>query len=116
MGNGDGKGPVQSKEVIEPVSAYAPGYGAMLLDISRAIGPRWILANTAGGQVRADPVVRQNPIYFEEFAIRPLSHHWSYFEDLAGTVARHAALTSPPPFPVIDSHPQLASPTHPPMH
>jgi hypothetical protein len=115
MDNSDGKTPVQPKEVIEPVSAYAADYGAMLLDISRAIGPRWILANTAGGQVRADPVVRQNPIYFEEFAIRPLSHHWSYFEDLAGTVARRAALTAPPPLAVIDSHPQRGSPTDPRM-
>jgi hypothetical protein len=113
MDNSDGKVPVQPKEVIEPVSAYAVDYGAMLLDISRAIAPRWILANTAGGQVRADPVVRQNPIYFEEFAIRPMSHHWSYFEDLAGTVARRAALTTPPPLAVIDSHPQKGSPTDP---
>jgi hypothetical protein len=130
MDNSDGKTPLQPKEVIEPIpphpalsprgrgegeGAYASDYGAMLLDISRAIGPRWILANTAGGQVRADPVVRQNPIYFEEFAIRPLSHHWSYFEDLAGTVARRAALTSPPPLAVIDSHPQRGSPTDPRM-
>jgi len=87
----------------------------MLLEISRAIAPRWILANTAGGQVRADPVVLQNPIYFEEFAIRPLAHHWSYFEDLAGTVARRAALTTPAPLAVIDSHPQKGSPTDPRM-
>jgi hypothetical protein len=115
MDNSDGKTPVQAKEVIEPVSAYAADYGEMLLEISRAIAPHWILANTAGGQVRADPVVRQNPIYFEEFAIRPLSHHWSYFEDLAGTIGRRAALTTPPPLAVIDSHPQKGSPTDPRM-
>jgi hypothetical protein len=44
-----------------------------------------------------------------------MSHHWSYFEDLAGTVARRAALTDPPPLAVIDSHPQNGSPTDPRM-
>jgi hypothetical protein len=115
MDNSDGKTPVQAKEVVEPLSEYAVDYGAMLQEISRKIAPRWILANTAGGQVRADPVISQNPMYFEEFAIRPMSHHWSYFEDLAGTVARRAALTDPPPLAVIDSHPQLGSPTDPRM-
>jgi hypothetical protein len=115
MDNSDGKTPVQPKEVIEPVSEYAADYGAMMQEISRKIAPHWILANTAGGQVRADPVISQNPMYFEEFAIRPMSHHWSYFEDLAGTVARRAALTDPPPLAVIDSHPQLGSPTDPRM-
>jgi hypothetical protein len=74
-----------------------------------------LLANTAGGQLRADPVIRQNPFYFEEFAIRPFSHHYGYFEDLAETMARRAALTSPPPLAVIDSHPQYGSPTDPRM-
>jgi hypothetical protein len=115
MDNSDGKTPVQPKEVIEPVSEYAADYGAMLQEISRKIAPHWILANTAGGQVRADPVVTQNPIYFEEFAIRPMSHHWGYFEDLAGMVARRAALTDPSPLAVIDSHPQNGSPTDPRM-
>jgi len=115
MDNSDGKTPVQAKEVIEPVSEYAADYGAMLQEISRKIAPHWILANTAGGQVRADPVVVQNPIYFEEFAIRPMMHHWGYFEDLAATVARRAALTDPPPLAVIDSHPQNGSPIDPRM-
>lgn len=115
MDNSDGKTPVQPKEVIEPVSEYAVDYGAMLQEISRKIAPHWILANTAGGQLRADPVVTQNPIYFEEFAIRPMLHHWSYFEDLAGMVARRAALTDPSPLAVIDSHPQNGSPIDPRM-
>jgi hypothetical protein len=115
MDNSDGKTPVQPKEVIEPVTEYAADYGAMLQEISRKIAPHWILANTAGGQVRADPVVCQNPIYFEEFAIRPMLHHWSYFEDLAGTISRRAALTDPPPLAVIDSHPQNGSPIDPRM-
>jgi hypothetical protein len=115
MDNSEGKAPVEPKDVREPVASYAVDYGALLNRISKAIAPRWLLANTAGGQLRADPVIRQNPFYFEEFAIRPFSHHYGYFEDLAETMARRAALTSPPPLAVIDSHPQYGSPTDPRM-
>jgi hypothetical protein len=85
----------------------------MLAAISRALAPRWVLANTAGGGVRADAVIRQNPAYFEEFAIRPLAHHYVQFEDVAADVARRAALTVPAPLVVLDTHPQKGSPTDP---
>jgi hypothetical protein len=78
----------------------------MLHGVGAAVAPRLVLANTVGGYANAEPVVRQSPAYFEEFAIRPLSHPWSFFEDLAGMVARRSALTSPPPYAVLDSHPQ----------
>jgi hypothetical protein len=115
MDNSEGKAPVQAKEILEPVASYAEHYGAMLNGISKAIAPRWLLANTAGGRLQADPVIRQNPFYFEEFAIRPMLHHYGYFEDLADTLARRAKLTSPPPLVVLDGHPQNGSPTDPRM-
>jgi hypothetical protein len=82
----------------------------MLGAISRGIAPRWVLANTAGGYAYADPVVRQNPAYFEEFGIRPLADSYVAVEDMAGLVARRAALTTPSPLAVIDSHPQGGKP------
>jgi hypothetical protein len=112
MDNSDGKPPVAGSQVVERMSSYAADYGAMLGAISKAIGPRWVLANT-GQEKRADPVVRYNPAYMDEFAIRPLAHHYVYFEDLAASVARRAKLASPPPLAVIDSHPQRGSPTDP---
>jgi hypothetical protein len=96
---------------LESVQTYGPDYGTMLKEIARTIAPRWVLPNTAGGQLRADPIIRQNPAYLEEFAIRPLMHHYVYFEDLAATVSRRAALTTPAPLAVLDSHPQQGSVT-----
>jgi hypothetical protein len=115
MDNSEGKLPVNPADVLEPVQNFAGDYGAMLNAIGHAIAPRWVLANTAGGQSRADPVIQQSPAYFEEFAIRPLAHHYVYFEDLAATIAHRATLASPPPLAVIDSHPQGGSPTDPRM-
>ncbi len=113
MDNSEGKIPIKAGDVLEPVTSYAQDYGKMLQDIWQALAPRWVLANTAGGGIRADPVIRQNPAYFEEFAIRPLAHHYVAFEDLAAEVARRAALTSPAPLAILDSHPQKGSPTDP---
>ena len=64
----------------------------MLAAIAQALAPRWVLANTAGGGVRADPVIRQNPAYFEEFLLRPLAHHYVMFEDVAAEFQRRAHL------------------------
>jgi hypothetical protein len=105
MDNSDGKAPVNAADVLEPVGTYAQDYGLMLNEISHAVAPCWVLANTAE-HPRADPVVQCNPAYMEEFAIRPLAHHYIYFEDLAASIARRAKLASPAPIAVIDSHPQ----------
>jgi hypothetical protein len=51
--------------------------------------------------------------YFEEFAIRPLGSNYQQFEIAARQVATRAALTSPAPYAVLDSHPQGGSPTDP---
>jgi hypothetical protein len=111
MDNSEGRLPVKAGDVLEPVNTFAYDYGAMLNAISKAIAPRWVLANTAGGQAKAEPVIQQNPIYFEEFAIRPMRHHYGFFEDLAATVARRSKLATPAPLAVLDSHPQNGSPT-----
>jgi hypothetical protein len=105
MDNCDGKPPVVPGQSVESVARYAQDNGAMLGALSRALAPRWVLANSSD-QVRADPVVRHNPAYMLEFAIRPLAHNYVFFESLAATVARRAKLASPPPVAVIDSHPQ----------
>jgi hypothetical protein len=115
MDNSEGKLPVSPADVLEPLTTYAVDYGAMLNAIGHAVAPKWVLPNTAGGQARADPVIRQNVAYFEEFAIRPLQHSWVAFEDLATMVAKRAALTSPPPLAILDSHPQRGNPTDPRM-
>jgi hypothetical protein len=111
MDNCDGRPPVTSVAVQEPVSTYAQDYGEMLQAIGRKIAPRWILANTVLN-ARADPVVKYNPAYMEEFAIRPFAHDYVQFEDLAGAIARRARLATPPPLAILDSYPQGGSSTN----
>jgi hypothetical protein len=71
MDNSDTVAPVRADEVVEAVATYGDDYGAMLQAITQAIAPRWILPNTT--LARAEAIIRHNPAYFEEFAIRPLS-------------------------------------------
>jgi hypothetical protein len=111
MDNSEGKPALTVANVREPAADFAKDYGAMLGEISKAVAPRWILGNTAGGRAQADAVIRQSPAYFEEFAIRPLANTYLQFEDLAEIVAHRSVLTSPPPYAVIDSLPQRGSPT-----
>lgn len=106
MDNAGGKSPVQAGAALEPVDNYGTDSGVLLREIWRAAAPRWVLANTGGAGTRAEAVVQQNPAYFEEFGIRPLSHNWAFFEELAALVARRAALSAPAPLAVLDSHPQ----------
>jgi hypothetical protein len=105
MDNSEGKAPVDAADVVEPVQQYAVDYGAMLGAIEKAIAPRWVLANTAGGGKSSDPVIQYNPAYFEEFVIRPMAHNWSTYEDIADTIERRRRLATPPPLAVLDSYP-----------
>ncbi|HZT83568.1 MAG TPA: hypothetical protein VFA26_25280, partial [Gemmataceae bacterium] len=92
MDNSEGKVRLRPAEVIEPLHTFAAAYGAMLNAISKAIAPKWVLANTSGGGFAAEPVVQFNPAYFEEFGLRPLFHHWQQFEDMAQAVERRTKL------------------------
>jgi hypothetical protein len=111
MDNAHGKPPVRPGDVLEPVASYGEECGAILHAITDAVAPRFVLANTAGGGRYSEPIIRQNPLYFEEFALRPLAHTSPIFDDLAGVFDRRATLTDPAPYAVIDSHPQKGSPT-----
>jgi hypothetical protein len=111
MDNSEGKPPVDAADVLEPVQNYAIDYGAMVNAIAKSIAPRWVLANTAGGGRSSEPVVQYNPAYFEEFALRPLAHDYTRFEDMAEFVERRVRVTSPPPLAVLDSYPQNGKPT-----
>jgi hypothetical protein len=111
MDNSGGNAFLSSNAVLEPTSFYSRDYGALLSAIGKAIAPRWILANTSGGSTTADGVVAQSTGYFEEFALRPLSHNYSQFEDLAALVAHRTWLRSPSPFAVLDALPAGGSPT-----
>jgi hypothetical protein len=113
MDNSGGKARIPVGTVLEPTANYASDYGTLQGVISKAIAPRWILANTTGGAAAADSVVRNTAAYFEEFHIRPLAQHYGQFEEVAGQVTRRNWLKNPDPYAVIDSHPSGGSVTDP---
>jgi hypothetical protein len=106
MDNAGGKPPFGPTDAAEPIDGYGRDSGVMLAAVWRAVAPKWVLANTGGAGAAADAVVRHSPAYFEEFGIRPMSHNWSFFEELSTTLTRRASLTAPAPLAVLDSHPQ----------
>jgi hypothetical protein len=113
MDNCGGKVPVKTADVLEPVTTYTEDLALVLEAVARSTAPRLVLENVVGGNDSADTVIRHNPVYTEEAAIRPLSYPWVFFEDLAARVARRSALTAPPPYAVLDSHPQRGDPLDP---
>lgn len=113
MDNSQARPPAPAGEVLEPMTTYSSDYASLLYEIGRAIAPRWILANTAGGGTSANPTVQSVQGYFEEFTIRPLAQNYRQFEQVAALVAGRAELKSPPPYAVLDSYPQGGAATDP---
>lgn len=113
MDNSGGNAPAAAGSVLEPAGSYSTDYASLLYEIGRAIAPRWILANTAGGGTNANPTIQQVQGYFEESVIRPLATNYLQFESVANQFASRAALKSPSPDAVLDSNPQGGAPTDP---
>src|SRR5262249_13456287 len=109
--NSSGKAPVVDGQVLESVVNYGGDYGSLLNAIGKAIGPKFVMPNTSGGGTAADPVIRQNTGYFEEFTIRALSHTWQQFEDIALILQHREDLRTPPAYAVLDAMPTGGSPT-----
>ena len=110
MDNSSGKVPFSPGTVLESTYYYGTDYGNLLHAVDRAIAPRWVLANTAGGAAAARNVIQQSHAYFEEFAIRAMAHNYQQFLDLAYMTSNRQAL-SPTPYAVLDSLPTGGSPT-----
>jgi hypothetical protein len=111
--NSGANAPAGTGVVLEPTASFGTDYGALLNAVGQAIAPRWLLANTTGTGTLADPVVQSVQASFEEFALRPLSGNYQQFEDLASLVVHQEALTSPPPYLVLDSLPAGGTPADP---
>jgi hypothetical protein len=109
MDNATGKLPFPGISVMEPTMSFGLDSGALIAAVSRAIEPRWVLANTAGGGANATPVSAGSAASFEEFLIRAMQANWSEVGDASNLVALRLASGSP--YLVIDSHPGGGSPT-----
>jgi hypothetical protein len=111
MDNSSGKLPAAFGTVQEATDSYSADYGALLNGIGRAITPRWVLPNTAGGNTSADPVAQGVQAYYEEFAIKPQRDDYATFDGVVAQVARRARQASTGTYAVIDSRPDGGSPT-----
>jgi hypothetical protein len=113
LDNSDDVAPVAAGSVVESVTSYSAQYAALVNTLAHAVSPDWLLANTVGGGVGADPLLTHATGYFEEFALRPLSGTYQQFEDLASLVSERSSLQTPAPYAVLDSLPTGGSPTDP---
>jgi hypothetical protein len=111
--NSAGSPLVSQGVVAESIASYTNDYGSLLKAVGQAIAPHWLLANTAGGGLTADPVVSQNVAYFEESSLRPLAASYQQFENTAALIAHRASLQTPPPYAVLDALPTGGSATDP---
>jgi hypothetical protein len=112
LDNTIGRIPFSGISVQEATAAYNVDLAAMTAAISRAIAPRWVMLNTAGGGQDAAPLTSAAVASFEEFLLRPLQANWSQVLDVADLVAARLA-PGRSTYLVLDSHPGPGQPTDP---
>lgn len=112
MDNSTGRIPFAGTPVLEPTSGYSTDTGALIGAVNRAISPRWVMANTAGGGSSAGPVADASAAVLEEFVLRPMQANWSEVGDAANLIASRLG-ASGSPFVVLDSSAAGGSPTDP---
>ncbi len=110
--NAQGKLPFAGTPVLEPTATFSADSGALVAALNRAIAPRWVLANTAGGTSEGDAIAAGSAAVFEEFLLRPLASNWSEVGDAANLVARRLNAGGSP-YVILDSLPTGGSPTDP---
>jgi hypothetical protein len=105
--NSVGKLAVDPSGVAERLDGYAADYGSLLGAINKRLAPggKWLLANTSGGGVSAEPIVRNGVSYLEEFALRPLSANTVQFDDLAATLAYRQQISGGRSYEILDTLP-----------
>ena len=108
--NATGRVPFPGVSVIEPTAAFSIDSGALMAAISRAIEPKWILANTAGGGADAAAIAAGSSAAIEEFLLRPLQANWSEVGDAVNLINSRLGPNGSP-YLVIDTHPAGGSPT-----
>jgi hypothetical protein len=94
--------------VTETLEPYSNDYGSLLGNINKRLmrDGKWLIANTAGGNTTAEPILRNGVSYLEEFALRPLTANHVQFDDLAATLAYRRQLSGGKTYEILDSLPQ----------
>ncbi len=110
--NSIGRLAVDPAGIAESLVNYTADYGSLLGKIDTAIGSKWLLANTAGSGISAEPIAQAGVSTLEEFALRPTTANYVQLEDLAATLADRRQLSGGKAYEVLDSLPG-ANPTDP---
>ena len=105
--NSIGRLAVDPTSIREDFSAYSADYGSLLGAINKRIAPGkdWLIANTAGGNSSADPILRNGVSYLEEYALRPLSANHVQFDDLLATLTYRRQISGGKAYEILDTLP-----------
>ena len=105
--NSVGKLAVDPDRLKEGLDGYAADYGSLLGAINKRLAAtgKWLIANTAGGNASAEPVIRNGVSYLEEFALRPLSANHVQFDDLQATLQYRRQISGGRAYEILDSLP-----------
>ena len=103
MDNSGGRLPALGAAVAEQTDTYSYDSAALLAQLGRAIAPKKIVANTAGGGAAAAAIDRQVAGSLEEFALRPLQHTWSQFRGTAADIGARLGQLANGKFIILDT-------------
>ncbi len=103
MDNSGGRLPNFTATVAEQTATYSYDYAALLAQLGRAVAPKTIIANTAGGGAAAAQIDRQVAGSLEEFALRPLQHTWSQFRGAASDIGQRLNQLADGKFIILDT-------------
>jgi hypothetical protein len=113
LDNSNGRLPVSGLPVIEPTTNYGDDFAAMVAGVWRAVAPKIVVSNTAGGWDSSDPVVRASTGVLEEYLLRATDANWANVTDVSELVQSRLASDSPSPYVILDTHPGSFATTDP---
>ncbi|MEZ6142627.1 MAG: hypothetical protein R3B84_18865 [Zavarzinella sp.] len=115
LDNSIGRLQITPTTVVENYNGYAANYGLLVGAIQRGLGTKLVVTNISGARQDAIPQLQQGVSGLDEFAIRPMQHHHSFFEDLATNTRDRLAALQQGQYLILDTHPNGGDITDPRM-
>ena len=103
--NSIGRLAIDPATIKEDFSSYSADYGSLLGAVNKRLGSKWLIANTAGGNTTAEPIVRNGVSYLEEYALRPVSANHVQFDDLVATLNYRREISGGKAYEILDTLP-----------
>lgn len=104
LDNSFGRLPLDASTLIESTANYGNNIAALAAAVNRRIAPKWILANISGSGVNAEPYAQAGISLIDEFALRPLTHHWQNLLDVNDWLQRRLQLLGSRGVVILDTH------------